>query len=416
MPGSLSVCRFLLLALPLLFAAPISASGQAEVSTPVSASAVRIEEKGPFKLPDGLRPLSLSPNGRWLAASPGTGKQLCAFAVDDLAAPPVCADRPDVRHDVWNVTWSPDGSRLAFTEDFRLSYEESDLLVWDLATGDVTNLTDDGASGGVIDLPEGVPADGVPTWSPDGTELAFARSVFQGGADYRGTAIYRIGEKGGTPELVYEVTPEREFVVTGLRWSPDGTRLVFSVLGAYDDPTNGLWTVGVEGDGAQQLLGREPELGNPSLAAVSPRGDLALVTYPEYYIANPFNRDSPYALANLTTGQATRLDALGSEAADHRYPEVVTFSPDGNMLLFAVRQPDPGAPGTLVVRDIDGASEHVLLDAVTFLRPWLDPGHGLAWAADGTVLLETSGPSGEGLLLLLAGAGQATPPAATPVA
>ena len=58
-----------------------------------------------------------------------------------------------------NPAWSPDGSRIAFSE---MSARSSDLFVLELATDQVTRLTEDKFG------------DIQPTWSPDGRTLAFS--------------------------------------------------------------------------------------------------------------------------------------------------------------------------------------------------------------------------------------------------
>jgi TolB protein len=101
---------------------------------------------------------------------------------------------------------SPDGSRIAFSADVD-DPNAHEIYVLELATGELTRLTDDPAS------------DWSPVWSPDGERLAFV-SDRRVRFDFD---IYVMAADGSEPTMqpdsfVHEYSPE---------WSPDGTRLLF---------------------------------------------------------------------------------------------------------------------------------------------------------------------------------------------
>jgi hypothetical protein len=152
-------------------------------------------------------------------------------------------------------TWSPDGTRVAFSDGLR-------LLIWTVGSG----------------TPEPVPdsEDGVwPAWSPDGEWIAFTRleradstGVF---CDYRGglgTTVcrqerreYLIG--GHVLTLVRPDGGELRELTDGDEpaWAPDGSTLYFSAQ-------NRIMSVPVGGGNAQAVPGTE----NGREPAVSPDG------------------------------------------------------------------------------------------------------------------------------------------------
>jgi Tol biopolymer transport system component len=68
----------------------------------------------------------------------------------------------------------------------------------------------------------------LPVWSPDGTKIAFTQQLFfsgKPGADW-GDDLYVVSASGGTPELVRTHAPTGE-QIQGVAWTPDGKALVF---------------------------------------------------------------------------------------------------------------------------------------------------------------------------------------------
>jgi len=108
-------------------------------------------------------------------------------------------------------TWSPDGQRIAFIST------DIDKQIWDIYTMNADGLdrklilhsTDDGLK--VFDRSN-------PTWSPDGTKLAFLAR------NQQGTNIYTVNADGTN---IFNVTPD-EYIDIAPVWSPDGTRLLLT--------------------------------------------------------------------------------------------------------------------------------------------------------------------------------------------
>jgi Tol biopolymer transport system component len=102
-------------------------------------------------------------------------------------------------------SWSPDGSQIAFSRGDSLA-ATSDLFVMDADGSNVRQLTFDSAQ------------DFAPSWSPDGSMIVFA-SLRTGNGD-----IYRIDADGSNLVQLTDVSkPE-----TDPAYSPDGTRIAFS--------------------------------------------------------------------------------------------------------------------------------------------------------------------------------------------
>lgn len=99
----------------------------------------------------------------------------------------------------WGLTWSPDGSAIAYVDDGH---------IWrvNVAGGAPIQLT---STAGRSDMQ--------PEWSPNGREIAFTR--FE--RCWRCTTIYAIPATGGMPRLLVANGYERHAV-----WSPDGSQFV----------------------------------------------------------------------------------------------------------------------------------------------------------------------------------------------
>ncbi len=106
-------------------------------------------------------------------------------------------------------TWSPDGTRLAYVTQFVDEFESDIALeVLDLAT-----LVSD-------TLPTGLGFMGAPQWSPDGSWLLFEGSIER----FSPSDLYLIHPDGsGLTALTH--TPESEMTPT---WSPDGSHIAYA--------------------------------------------------------------------------------------------------------------------------------------------------------------------------------------------
>lgn len=343
--------------------AGIPGAAFAQVGTPAAAGALRIVDQQWVRIPDGE---ALSPSGRWLAvrSRAGEARTLCAYDTATLKADR-CVPDPRVVMAPDSVVWSPDETRLAFTEWALRMGVESDVWVADFSAGTATDLTDDGVKK-LLGAPMGTPLDLAPAWSPDGTELVFARTVETGtdanGDDIVETALYRIPAAGGQPKEVVKVADSRAAVPSGVKWLPSG-EILYSVDKRSSDPGDGVWTV-TPNSGAPRQIVRTDDVDltrSIVVVAVAPN-DLAL--YVDLNVG--------FGLLDLATGQAQRVTL----PADGR-PTAAALSPDGRRLLIA-------ASKRLFVRDLTTGADQALGDLVQPVGT-TDYRAGLTWAANDLV-------------------------------
>ncbi len=116
-------------------------------------------------------------------------------------------------NDAW-PRWSPDGTRIIFQSNRRAN--NSDIWSMDSFGGNLVNLT-----------PDNPAADSTPEWSPDGTRIVFTRNL--GGA--AGNEVFVMNADGSNQ---VNLSNNSRFPTAGFNydaipsWSPDGTKIAFT--------------------------------------------------------------------------------------------------------------------------------------------------------------------------------------------
>ena len=104
-----------------------------------------------------------------------------------------------------------------------------------------------------------------PSISPDGRRVAYVSNRFS-----RGNELRVIGIDGKGDRRVLRVAANRHICECGPGWTPDGRRLVFSVVdrnpkGGLDEPTNEIYSIGVGGHKLRRVTRNHREDGGPEL-------------------------------------------------------------------------------------------------------------------------------------------------------
>lgn len=394
--------------LALVLAMPIVGSAEVPGATPDTASrapGTGWQVADVRELDIGVRYAALSPNGQNLAGV-GPDDRFCIWDVATLESE--CAGEEMPIHPE-TITWSPDGTAVAFALDTIPPRIDSDIYVYDRGTGALRNLTDDGVEGvleGISD--DNPPIDDVPTWSPDSQQLAFVRS-FHGDGESATTAIMRVDRNGGEPVPVALLNVAQSLAVSlPIYWLPDDTLVYTQNTNDIEDPNNGVWMLDVVAGGSPALIvpgGEGSVYGGPMVISDIAGGKAIIFAY---WLAGDigFGGDRPmFFLVDLATGGSEPLPPLPE--ADGQSPQLVdaTFSPDGATIL-------------LVTTSLDGAqlmALDVATGAISPLEPEPRDGRYLSgvpqWVSSNTVLLQRmDGP----MLFSLVPTG--TPPAASPAA
>jgi hypothetical protein len=213
---------------------------------------------------------TVSPDGAMIAWIQQTGRgrnavgQLCIFTFQNAGKR--CHDAPrEYRGYPYQLYWSPDASTLAFTENPIELGHESDIWVMSAASGEFTNLTDDGITGSWAGRPGLVDLDYLPMWSPDGEQIYFWRVEPQGNLVYD-LGLYRVPAAGGDAELVQDLTDAFPGAIPFFNMntlsldgvsalSPDGATLAVLVtsLGSLAPSATSLWTLDLTDEDAEPV-------------------------------------------------------------------------------------------------------------------------------------------------------------------
>ena len=202
-----------------------------------------------------------SPNGQQAAFTTnrdtnGTGPgEIYVVNADGSGLHPVTQAAP-ANHFRFAPSWSPDGSQLAYLESNGGPSESADLWVVPAVGGTPRRLTTDGAA------KRGV------AWQPDGSLLLYDD------ADPKSSSwgLWTVDPSTGANRRIADTRPfgngEAGY------WSPDGTRIAFSSPGIGDRPgiSSNVFTVRPDGTGLVKLTNRRGGKINNGLDSWSPDG------------------------------------------------------------------------------------------------------------------------------------------------
>ncbi|MBN2469803.1 MAG: PD40 domain-containing protein, partial [Anaerolineae bacterium] len=232
---------------------------------------------------------------------------------------------------------APDGARIAFSEEN--AGGGADLRLLDLASGAVSTLAD---------CPETTCT--APAWHPDGTRLAYERTLPGPAADtpIRPTRVH-ILNLGTTPPADTPLFAEEDLYTTAPQWSPDGRWLA-----SYDAVGGGILLHDPDSGDTAFL----PTLQNTT-GAFSPDG--GQLVYPEIDFVAEGVFYTHLRLADLAGDTITALDPPDLPASD----EAAIWTPDGSLLVVTRRYMDarytPG-PQLYLLAPPTGDSKPLVVD------------------------------------------------------
>jgi len=289
---------------------------------------------------------------------------------------------PCTATDEFRMSWSPDGRLLAVTSGATTARSPSHIEVIALADGSRRRITEP---------PSAHSGDSSPSFSPDGRELAFVRSISGSISD-----IFIVAVEGGAPRRVTTDNAD----VLGVDWEPDGRHLVFS-----SDRAGGIsvWRVDARGGEPALLAGGGAKLKHPTVARRT--GTIAYEDW-QYEINLHERSTAPGETAPVPISptsdrwnfhpaispDGTRLAFQSTRSGQYElwlaardgsnarpltrssiYKSAPRWSPDGRRLVFTTRR---GACSDIVILNVDdGSTRTLLVDAASAVAP--------SWSADG---------------------------------
>jgi Tol biopolymer transport system component len=293
-----------------------------------------------------------------------SGEEL--LATGPLAARSVVLYRhPGAHHSFLHLSWSPDGSRLAFaSHGFGLG----------------ERIYTVSAEGGRPQEVLGTQLGFAPVFSPDGGTIAFARTLFRERSDgtaYSSTSIWLVDSRGGQPR---QLTPWRDdLILTPSSFSPDGTRLLAERAKERGKRFPEIVSVPVVGGPLSPVFkeGVEP--------AYSPDGSaIAFIRPHNTGRVTPFERNAvpggDLFTARPDGSQPTRLTFTPNRREAHP-----SWDPSGERLAFTQMPAKPtlvaqgrGTGSSIMQMNSDGSCRHRLLFAygVSYREPVWQPGDG----------------------------------------
>jgi TolB protein len=295
-----------------------------------------------------------STNNIWVVKSDGSG----ATALTRLTA---------LDADCVEPVWSPDGSKIAFTSARALDGSDA---------GTNPNIWVAGADGsGATPLTKLTAPTGTasPVWSPDGSKIAFVSRRALDGSDARNLNntdniwVMKSDGSGATPLTRITAAEAHSFNPT---WSPDGSKLAFQSERALDgsdaagpNTTVNVWTMKADGSGAAPLTKLTAVKANTEILVWSPDG--SKIAFDSSRALDGSDAANNSFVSNIWVMNAdgsaavalTKLAVVNSESFDP------VWSRDGSKIAFDSRRAldgsnaaNPNSVSNIWLMNADGSS------------------------------------------------------------
>lgn len=268
-----------------------AATAQRPAASPAASGDIRLVDLAGIAL-------ALSPDGTMVAGL-SDRDVFCVWDVETFEPIAQSDPIPELRIiDDASVVWSPDSSAVAWSLQAARLMRDGDIYTFDLTSGTITNLTDEGGSEDAPSLLEaqGTPSarftvDMFPGWSADGSEILFTRSPW-GDDTPRETRLMRVSRDGGEASEIALLSNTNALLVSGPVFPlDDGSVLYGTWPPGLENPEQGIFMVTpdgkVEGISTGMLASGLPAM---KLISVAPQvREASAVSLHNYGLFNPDN-------------------------------------------------------------------------------------------------------------------------------
>lgn len=260
----------------------------------------------------------------------------------DEAAPVALLALPGIGFNEMNAQWSPDGTKIFFqTGAIGLIPEDpnynTDVYILDVATGALSLAT----AGAGFNADQ---SSSSPSISRDGAQLLFLA------ADSSGSSAGPLYVRNLGTGVVTAIDLGAPFNVQAARFSPDGTKIVFS---NSEVPRHESVQIKDLVTGAVTLVADDSL--TPSFSPNSTK--IVFASWADF--GSGYNGYAQIYVQDLGTGLITQVSTSAAGVTGDREARNPVFSPDGTKLLFE------SDAGNLVAGDTNGRSDIFLKDLVT---------------------------------------------------
>lgn len=308
----------------------------------VSASRTQLVTAGQLA---GAENLVASPDGGTLFFV--TGGRPCLWTLADDSR--TCAPKDKVVASAASARWAPDGSVVAFTDDYLQTAHEPDLWVM-RRDGSISDITNDHIGGSLLSANDDALIDVQPAWL-DSTTILFVR---QHGWHGVGMDISKISVGGGAVSTLSHIDRNVQFL-NAMAVSPTGDTLAYSLAG--DNLTSAVVHLRSLADGTDSVVLRSTW--DESLLSFSPDGKFLLADSKAPAMQYQLPKDSGAVAVTVADHSTTPVVKSGGDW----WP---TWSPTGHALAFLTAPNKAGATLKMVAEPA-GTVRKLLSD--TRIRP-----------------------------------------------
>lgn len=315
----------------------------------------------------------LSPDGSrvaWLV--PEEARRLATLCIAEIPdGGQNCFTAEDYRGLPYRLAWSPDGEWLAFSEDSAAQALESDIWLFNVENGEVTNRTDDQASGRYAEVEGDYALDYLPMWDPATGLVYFWRSSPDGDGGFDLNLMRLDPNTEADPVVVRTLGKSLGDGLVRFGWqrfylqgpsaiAPDGSQLAVAIVPAQEmdlSASKALWLIdlvdeSVEPSQLVNALAWQTALPQWSSQPAVARGlqwtadgkgivvaalssDLRLPLLLTYYVEASSGDVTPLVDFSSSRDRAAffRMDAAGN-AMRMLVPWTIALAPNANVVLL----------------------------------------------------------------------------------